>query len=114
MTTSENRSFPTYGEIRKTYVMSRVETLLHTMRFTGVLGNRRRAAKEEAHREFNEFVQAERAKAAQEARLIGLAEGWDHGWIHRGHYADPDSDEYGRNPYSELLRERRQAGLNSI
>lgn len=114
MATSENQSFPTYGEIRKTYVVARVETLLRTMRFTGVLGNWRQAAKTEAHREFNAFVHSERAKAAEEARLIGLAEGWDHGWIHRGQHPDPKSDEYGHNPFSELLRERRQAGLNSI
>jgi hypothetical protein len=113
MSTSENQPVPTYGEIRKTYVQSRVETLLRTMRFIGG-GNWRQAAKNEAHREFNEFVQAERAKAAQEARLVGLAEGWDHGWIHRGQHPDPKSDEYGHNPFSELLRERRQAELGAI
>jgi hypothetical protein len=106
--TSENPSLPTYGEIRKVYVLSRVESLLSTMRF-GALGNWRQAAKNEAHREFNAFVQAERDKAALEARLAGLAEGWDQGWFHRGAHPDSGSDEYGRNPYRELLR-ARQAG----
>jgi hypothetical protein len=107
--TADTPPVPSYGEIRKTYVVSRIETLLHTMRFTGVLGNWRQAAKNRAHQEFNAFVQAERAKAAQDARLIGLAEGWDHGWLHRGAHPDSNSDEYGRNPFSELLRQRREA-----
>lgn len=110
MTTSENRPIPAYGEVRKTYVQTRVETLLKTMRFDG---NWRQGAKKEAHREFNAFIEAERAKAAQEARLVGLADGWDQGWLHRGAHTDPNSDEYGHNPFSELLRQRRQTALGS-
>jgi len=108
MSISENQDIPTYREIRKSYVESRVETLLKTMRF-GVFGNWRQAAKNGAHREFNAFVQAGRDKATREARLAGLAEGWDQGWLHRGAHTDPNSDEYGNNPYRELLRQRRQA-----
>ncbi|MCB5280307.1 hypothetical protein [Arthrobacter sp. ES1] len=103
-----------FGEIRKDYVVSRIENLRrNTMRFNG-RGNWRQAAKDDAHQEFNAFVHAERAKAAQDARLAGLAEGWDQGWLHRGNHADPDSDEYGKNPYRELIRERQRAELEGI
>lgn len=44
--------------------MSRFESLLR-LRFSG-RGNWRQSAKDEAHREFNAFVQAQRDKAAQE------------------------------------------------
>jgi hypothetical protein len=106
--TSENQRIPTYGEIRKTYVVSRIESLLSTMRF-GALGNWRQAAKNEAHREFNAFVQAERAKAAEAARLAGLAEGWDQACLHREAHPDKDSPEYWHNPFRELLRQRQNA-----
>lgn len=103
---NDSTPVPDFREIRKIYVQQRVETLLRSPGARHYPGNWRQGAKEEAHREFNAFVQTERDKAAEDARLAGFAAGWDDGWLHRSNNTDPDSPEYGINPYTQLIRQR--------
>lgn len=52
------------GRIRKTYVTARVEE--NTLIPRGYAGNWRQYRKDQAHREFNELIAAERAAAVSE------------------------------------------------
>lgn len=56
---------PTFHEIRKTYVNARTETIpTHVLTKTGM--NYRKAAKNIAHQEFNEFIQEIREQAVND------------------------------------------------
>lgn len=57
---------PSYPEIRRIYVRARVEEILKDPSFRPA-GNWRRAAKDQAHQEFNDFVREEKAAAVAAA-----------------------------------------------
>lgn len=63
----QSRYETTYASIRRTYVRARIEEILKQPGFRPS-GNWRQAAKDQAHREFNDFVREEKARAIAEAK----------------------------------------------